>query len=681
MADVALTLQDDPQEAIDKLNQHKHDGSLGSGITTEGITNGAVTEAKLADNAVSSRAIQEDAIETAHLSAEIREQLAANGSEGVPGLTNFIAEGLKFQPGSALSIKIKTGRASIGEKTVKLTADQEIALEARMACLVYAMQQAESTEPAIGKKNAALTEPDDYTVGQWRFNLNGDQDVPNYAVGKSAIAVTNNLIHNGGLTRVDGRVDYAVQGDGTSGFYVSDNSAGFPTGASEKAFQLLVTYLGNGSEGLKMICGYGGASTGTGFMIGANNGVITVYGWDNNVSTPYTCKNGEDYLIEVVHGRILNTTQVYVNGAKIYEGAHTLNVIAGKLYVFKQYSGSTYYASFILHFLELRTKGHTEQQISDIANALLLPNRYYTQYAEEYINGVKMYDIATPENAISGGDYAGYTKSNVFDKSITLRWSSIQVYTAVSGVAYIGQKVSSKIKHMRYINYSDAIANISSVLVRYSVDKGLTWTTIQTQPLTTTASYVNDFDIVDYPATGEHYIQLLANANPGSNSSWALAELNMYTDVQPVKFTDIRSILPANAISLGFVRTNSTKVIGYNDTDYQYGRREKAYGGNRRVFLGWVPFSGAPAIYWSLSPLGTRKIKIKCVWAQNASGINEMETAPYHTQGSTYFGVLVFVTPNNFIGAAIQTGGAAYMNNTWQTSGCIGCYAEVLEDD
>jgi hypothetical protein len=95
-----------------------------------------------------------------------------------------------------------------------------------------------------------------------------------------------------------------------------------------------------------------------------------------------------------------------------------------------------------------------------------LPCSYQTTYQEEYIGAIKCYDISTPENAISGGDYSGSPKQNAFDKTnSSTTWASSQIYTGVSGVAYIGQRVDSKIKKIRHLNCNQDSGNISSVLV------------------------------------------------------------------------------------------------------------------------------------------------------------------------------------------------------------------------
>ena len=88
--------------------------------------------------------------------------------------------------------------------------------------------------------------------------------------------------------------------------------------------------------------------------------------------------------------------------------------------------------------------------------------------------------------AISGGDYSGYPASNAFDgtyllNSALLTWASSQVYTAVSGVSYIGKNFGSSrtIRTIKLTQDTDATFNVSSVKIQTSTN-GTTWVDAQT---------------------------------------------------------------------------------------------------------------------------------------------------------------------------------------------------------
>ena len=82
--------------------------------------------------------------------------------------------------------------------------------------------------------------------------------------------------------------------------------------------------------------------------------------------------------------------------------------------------------------------------------------------------------------------------------------------------------------------------------------------------------------------------------------------------------------VPSNAAAIGFIRADTKSVFEYNDTDYKYGRREGAVGGNRKVFLGFKYFSGSGPISWD-NPFGTQKVKRYFTWASDSKGTNEIE--------------------------------------------------------
>ncbi len=153
-----------------------------------------------------------------------------------------------------------------------------------------------------------------------------------------------------------------------------------------------------------------------------------------------------------------------------------------------------------------------------------------------------------------------------------------------------------------------------------------------------------------------------------------------YHDPAVNEYTDIRSILPADSIALGIVRTDADSVVEANDTDYMTGRREGATGGNRKVFLGWKYIGPTiTTLLWD-SPFDTRKIKLYFVWASSANGADETRAIenPAWASGS---GGHPAGYSNGKIGFATRSNSAilARFNDVDKTSGYIGCYAEVIE--
>lgn len=376
--DNSLTLPMDTVQALAKINGHIHEEGLGNPIGTGGIQAKAITEEKFDDSSVPTRALQPDSVLLTNLHPDVRTAIAAGGSEGVPGLTNF-AEGLGITAGSGLTVAVQPGRASITEKTVKLTTAQNITMDARMASLLYAQKQADSDVPIIGKINSIspLATIDNNTVAMYLFNqTTAGAAIPNSAVGASSIAVTNNLVASGGLTSVDGRIDHAIKGDGTSGGYVSQNLTGFPTGANTVGMVAMFT-VNTVPTTIAFIASYGTASTNRGFgaYIGAN-GNLYIFANTADIDTGYAVSANTDYLLELNYNGSIFT--VYVNGSLVYtSGTTTLNI--GTTYnftVLRHSQVASYYSSFTIHYIEIRNALRTAQQIANNANKFLFPNFY-----------------------------------------------------------------------------------------------------------------------------------------------------------------------------------------------------------------------------------------------------------------------------------------------------------------
>lgn len=139
-------------------------------------------------------------------------------------------------------------------------------------------------------------------------------------------------------------------------------------------------------------------------------------------------------------------------------------------------------------------------------------------------------DVCTGANAISGGDYASYPKANAFDNDLAgATWRSSQVYTAISGAAYLGQSgLTRAVKKLRYKNHpTDATLCINSVKIQWSADNS-TWTDIQTTAVSALAAAVNTISIAAYTPGATHYLRVLANANLGSGKAWSIGEMEMY---------------------------------------------------------------------------------------------------------------------------------------------------------
>lgn len=189
--------------------------------------------------------------------------------------------------------------------------------------------------------------------------------------------------------------------------------------------------------------------------------------------------------------------------------------------------------------------------------------------------------------------------------------------------------------------------------------------------------------------SGVEYVELfsssISNDNTGSVSNQMILPC-FYTNSSTVRRSIISDVTPSGSVIIAYARTNGTSVLAYNDLWPMYGRREGATGGNRKMFLGWLPFSGASVVQWE-NPFGSRKLKLHPMWAQDNQGTNESDCSAYYNN-TTYYGVGLYreggsiptQSASSRIALGIGASGATYFNGAWKTSGYIGVYAEMLED-
>ncbi len=737
--DNSLTLPMDTVQAVAKINGHIHEAGLGNPIGAGGIQPNAITEEKFDDNSVPTRALQPDSILLANLPPDVRAAISAGGNEGVPGLTNFIAEGLGITAGSGLTASVQTGIASISEKRNKITTTQNVPLDARMVSLIYAQKRADSDTPLIGKINSIspLATIDNNTVAMYLFNqTTAGAAIPNSACGLSSIAVANNLVASGGLTSVDGRIDHAIRGDGTSGCYIGQNLTGFPTGANPVGLVARFTVHVVPTT-IRFIAGYGTASTSRAFgaYVGAN-GNIFIYTHTSDIDTGYAVSASTDYSLELYYNGSVFT--VYDYGSLVYtSGVITLNIgTTFNLTVLRHPTTASYYADFTIHDIEIRNALRSAQQIADNAIKLLFPCRYtgtvasyptvataetgYHEYKFAETTGTTVVDSSGTLNGTATGttiveSEIGLGKARKFNADTDKITCGNYDWSGLSEWAIIFSGNTASVGAVRPIMSNRLAGNTNGLCMVMLTDGTISLDSAVYQRVTSPLPVgSNIFCGLNYkdgicsayenaPIISKTTpIPIRAGANPltiGWDATYNLsyrgvmeyliiiphaitpAEMAQYYNALKNTATkDLRSLLPADAISLGAIRTDSTKVIGYN-MDHKTGRRERAVGGNRKLFLGFKYFSGTTYVAWD-NPFGTRKIKTYFTCAQDANGTNESDAhGLYQGTSGTFYGVQHQDTSASRIRAVTTVGGLALINGAWVTSGYIGCYAETLEDD
>jgi hypothetical protein len=611
---------------------------------------------------------------------EINHSSSYAGAANIPqvGVPNNVVNGMEITAGTGLQAVVTTGRAIISEAAVNFDVfTNTITLSPRMTALIYA-----KLDKTISKVEAKLPDVDANTIVRYDFtNWDGVSPIPNSAVGVNGntIAVANNLILTNptpgtSLKRVDGHLGYAMQGDGSTGYGVSQNSTGFPLGANTRGMEVLYTHKVNGA--VQIICSYGGNTPSTGYylhVLSTNSLAIA----DNTTTfdSGFTLEDGKTYMIALYNDGL--KSYLYVNGSFIYSVSQVPITIAGSLYIFRyQPSPSTYLSPSIIHAFELRNKIRTPAQIAQISNKLLLPCSYQTPSSP-----VPLMTANSSQGCVASAssEYAGYSAYMAFRKgSFT---GDTGWYTATLATGWLQLQYPSAFKP-KWVDIQAVNGDISRSPKDFTVygsnDGGITKITLLTVVGATgwTANMRRRFAILG----SSEYLTLginITSVNGGALVS--INDLDFGTDV--VSTTDIREVLPsADCVSLGVVQTSSAGIKDIN-MKHKTGRREKAFGGNRKEFLGWVYFSGQSTIPLGFNPFDTRKVKYTLSYAEDANGTNETPVVANAYLNTDYGATIKGVDANGQIMCYISALGAAYLKGAWKTSGYIGCYAKIREDN
>lgn len=627
--------------------------------------------------------------------------------------------GGKITPGSGLDINYSGFNALIGHKYHKAASGTLTGLAPRKAQLLYARKNeaSESVTPAVGVVEAAFPEADAGTVCRWLID------------GSATIASTvgsNNLTKNGTVTQVDGWIGYGGKGDGSTGYYVSANSTGFPTGTSARNLRVLWTCRSVSIN--EIIVAYGSTVAGSAFKIRNVSGSLKFADNASDIDTGFALTIGQTYLIEMGYDGA--NLICLVNGKQVYKSAYTVSTTAGVLLVMRDTSAN-YYSNGIVHYVELRNVVPTEQTSAAISNALLLPCRY-TEPAASYPSNPtdagyhcwKFDDTSGTTVTDEAGTLNGTaTGTTIVDSEVGLgkarKFASSDIIVAGSLAFSISFTIISVMKHtsfdtlnrVLFSNWNGSAGNLfgsqSSSYGKVSLYNGTWANSISTLPLNKTSFaavsvennqatfYVDspkpDTTVTYTPNTTSQVVKIGAldsnNGLVGINEYLAYipralsqAEIAQYYNalMKTTGDKDIRAILPADSISLGFVRTSSSSVIEIDDASYKYGRREGATDGNRRVFLGWKYFNTAVTGSLSYSnPFATTNLKIIVKLKTNLLNDLEYTVEDYWvTYNTTNGGYQPRISTDKIIlvfGAYI-TGFPTYVS-----SGYIGCYAEVIE--
>ena len=631
--------------------------------------------------------------------------------------------GGKFTPNGDLSINVSPFEAMIGRKYHKSEAVSNFTLNPRKASIIYTSKNSDdsSSTPTLGHYDAVYPEADSNTVLRYVFNEASGQVIDSSGNGNDGNAY-------GTITRqVDGWADYAVKGDGGTGYITSSSSITAPIGAAAREMDIIFTPYSLTS--VNYLCMYGGTSTGRAFgiyILASGNLGIDFYG--SAYDTGYNLSIGQTYYVAFCYDGTNFT--VFVNGNKVYSLSGTIATTAAALKILVA-TNNTYFSNAIIHYVELRSAVRAPQQIAQISNQLCIPC-HYGGYSASYpdndiTSGAHIYKfddasetVVTDEKGTMNGTVTGTTivnsgvglgKARKFNGTSdfvslgTFAWPTaftvIGVVTPNIGtimeifgnVAGAGNGVSIEISNtglLEITNYSVAVPSTNYLnskvpnFIAISYSNGIA------------SFYVNSNIPESKACTNTNTLlgTLFFGKSAASNNFYSgyidyfayiprvlsQAEILQYynTLMAQKERTLIDDCLPASSSSLGFVRTGSYAVIEFNDMDFRFMRNEGATKaeGNKRVFLGCKYFNGGQILKWD-NPFSTRKIKTYYTWAQDANGTNECDIFPRFDNNISY-GLI----NNNYTAQRIEVGsnagGVACFNGVFQTSGYIRCYAEVL---
>lgn len=303
---------------------------------------------------------------------------------------NFIESGMKLTT-DGLNAIVGTGSCDIGGKYHELTEATSIAIPQRATCLLYAAKSDLADTPTLGYFQAAFPAADSGTV--CRYLINGDASIASSGGTGGGV-----LTKTGTVTQVDGWIGYGGQGDGSTGYYTSANSTGFPTGTAARQLDILLTCVGTGHANIPHLAGYGALSASQYFSLGLDaTNQLTVQGHTATYYSGFTLDAGKTYFASLTYDG--TTVYLWVNGNLVYSVASSLNTGAGALTIFKSAFGA-YYSGCAIHYVEIRNTLRTAAQNAAISNTLLLPCRYYTSETANTYTDVR---AVLPADTISLG--------------------------------------------------------------------------------------------------------------------------------------------------------------------------------------------------------------------------------------------------------------------------------------
>lgn len=730
-----LQITDDPNHALELLNNHDHSTGLGKPITTEGLADEAVTSEKiadkavingnLADQAVDGRTIKENSISLKHFTSDV----AFAG--GAYGIKNYISQGLNIVPQGGLDVKVTKGKCNINEYQLSVTGDQTITLPKNQAGLLYAVLNDGDIEPEIGVLPARLPQPSPgVTLVRYVF----DKKVNDLYISDSS-GNGNDMTIYGAVNLVDGITGNALQFDGATGYAEAKNTVALPAGNADKHLDIVFS-VAKPKVDQFVCCMSGAAGTSYAFArLRVLNQRFHIDFYSTSYDTGIHVLADKVYYVAAKYNN--RTVKVFVNGSLVFIQNYVdlATVATSKPFIGRNAYGS-YWSNVTMYYYELRNQTRADEEIAQISNALCLP--------VEYLDQRKQYPVMP-----TGADFPDYSQwcgSNASDLEDTGN-RAVKNPVTVNGTMYavqspFGQSLDFRNNIANYLDCGDiSLGNEWTIIAilemrpdgggRFAGSLGTTGMILSTNESVTNKANIyvnsayfvsekslnwNDINFIVYKysngilkmcvndfVVNQHHVTTIAprtfplTIGRAWNTSYPfngtmhyfavfdkeLSEMQLRQIYEstfiPAKFKDIRELLPANALGIGYFRTNRNSVIEYDDQKYKWGRRQGAILGNRKAFTGWEYVTTSQVIPYRENPFGTARIKTTIFANQYAPTFNRAYLIDsIYSSGS--YGSWVSDITNDFI--KIVMGGSAVMwaHEKSAGAGWLNVLMEVIED-
>lgn len=652
----------------------------------------------------------------------------------IGNLTNFIDYGLDYQSYTGRTLLVNGGRASMGDTVVDVNA-QNINLDPRMASIVYLRK-----DGTIGKVNAEFPDADGNTI--LRYDLSSGTLADTSGNGNNLRVFGNNVEMSPTDVSaywwwVDGWKGYGLQMDGVTGNTYLCSTAEVPAlGASEREVRVVWTCVKN-PPGNSDIFSFGKTGGNQSFTVQVRTdmNLYAVFASNDN-NTGYTLEYGKTYFIVMNYdGRHV---RLYVNGELVWiSSAVTLNTLNSVFYL-ARWCGGSEVTPGIWHYAELKTRMSKPWEIARMANKMLIPTRYerpVMTYIDTYesggielrlaeAGGTTCVDQMNNRNGSIVGnvpvvetEFGGYGRR--FDGNAANYISLPGSYTMGKNMTVIVVVKREQGNQGRIFGSLDTsgtffvLSNANDFNAPLGFYNGGTYygaqSTLPCNKVVFAAWVINPNDITFYvdspiPEVVPATINIRTSNNLSVGRAWdgnapfagtlyyflmvprsmTQAEIARYYNklMKGGYFNDIRTdVLPADTLSLGFVRTDVNAVREMIPGQVKHGVRIGASGGNRRVFLGWRWHGGGNRDYIWQIPFDTDKYSTRFVWRPRMEISREYEIMSYmYDDTSAERGLLeirhdkerVQMRVHNYMGWDYDTNGG-----NWRTTGYVGCWVEV----